>query len=177
MGFAVHRTPKVRNCNAPVIYKLMTQERVETMHRKRAKCIIIFSFRFDLSRLGQNQLWEKRFISNFWGAGQNPTLFYCDHSNETFLEVLFADFTGFLCFLPNNLWILPRVKVLKGQEMDIQHSLLPLLLLVVRTNISKEFITWPRGDTKFPFASVVYYINNKPFHSSNFLVWKARFIM
>ena len=102
-GFAVHRTPKVRKYNAPVIYKLMAQERVETMHHKRAKCIITFSFRFDLGRLGQNQLWKKRFISNFWGAGQNPTLFYCDHSNETFLEVLFADFTGFLCFTEQSL--------------------------------------------------------------------------
>ena len=56
-------------------------------------------------------------------------------------------------FLPDNLWILPRVKVSKGQAMDIQYSLLTLLLLVVRTNISKEIedIAWPRGDTKFLF--------------------------
>ena len=37
MYIAQHRKPKVRNYNAPVIYKLMTQERVETMHSKRTK--------------------------------------------------------------------------------------------------------------------------------------------
>ena len=53
MGIALHRKPKVRNYNAPVIYKLqMTQEPMETMHRKRNKYEIIFSFGFDLGRLG-----------------------------------------------------------------------------------------------------------------------------
>ena len=73
---------------------------METMHRKRNKYEIIFSFGFDLGRLGQNQLWKKRFISNFWGAGQNPTVFYCDHSKESLLKVLLAYFSGFLCFYP-----------------------------------------------------------------------------
>ena len=145
MGFAVHRTPKVRNCNAPVIYELLTQERVETIHRKWTKYIIIFSFGFDLGGLGQNQLWKKRLMSNFWGAGQNPTVFYCDHSKETFLEawlifLIFCAFTQKSLDFPqfSSLPILPRVKVSKRQAMDIQHSLLTSLLLVVRSNISKE---------------------------------------
>ena len=124
----------------------MTQERLETMHRKRNKYEIIFSFGFDLGRLGQNQLWKKRFISNFWGAGQNPTVFYCDHSKESLLKVLLAYFSGFLCFYPkildfpqfSSLPILPRVEVSKRQAMDIQHSLLTFLWLVVRSNISIE---------------------------------------
>ena len=145
MGVAVHRTPKVRKYNAPVIYKLMTQERVETVHRKRTKYIIAFSFGFDLGRLGQNQLWKKRFISNFWGAGQNPTVVYCDHSKATFLEawlifLVFLVFTQKSLDFPqfSSLPILPRIKMSKRQAMDIQHSLLTLLLLVVMSNISKE---------------------------------------
>ena len=57
-----------------------------------------------------------------------------------------ADFSDFLCFYPksldfpqfSSLPILPRVKMWKRQAMDIQHSLLTLLLLMVRSNISKE---------------------------------------
>ena len=89
---------------------------METMHRKRNKYEIIFSFGFDLGRLGQNQLWKKRFISNFWAAGQNPTVFYCDHSNETFLEVLFADFTGFLCFYRTIFGFCRELRCRKGKQ-------------------------------------------------------------
>ena len=89
---------------------------METMHRKRNKYEIIFSFGFDLGRLGQNQLWKKRFISNFWAAGQNPTVFYSDHSNETFLEVLFADFTGFLCFYRTIFGFCRELRCRKGKQ-------------------------------------------------------------
>ena len=89
---------------------------METMHRKSNKYEIIFSFGFDLGRLGQNQLWKKRFISNFWAAGQNPKVFYCDHSNETFLEVLFADFTGFLCFYRTIFGFCRELRCRKGNQ-------------------------------------------------------------
>jgi len=57
---------------------------------------------------------------------------------SVFLPIKSLDFPQF-----SSIPILPRVEVSKRQAMDIQHSLLTSLLLVVRSNISKEInILW-----------------------------------
>ena len=116
---------------------------METMHRKRNKYEIIFSFGFDLGRLGQNQLWKKLFISNFWAAGQNPTVFYCDHSNETFLEVLFADFTGFLCFYRTIFGFCRELRCRKGKQWIFSiHCWLCLCLWSGQISVKKSIYYW-----------------------------------
>lgn len=152
MGIALHRKPKVRKYDAPVIYKQLTQERVETMHRKCTKYILIFSFGFDhlLARLSQTR--SKSIMKK---SGSSPTFEALDKilrcatvtiQTKPYLKFFELILLVFWVFTQKSLDfaqfpslpILPRVKMSKRQAMDIQHSLLTLLLLVVRSNLSKE---------------------------------------
>ena len=86
------------------------------------------------SNLPKRRYWERQGKLNRSASAQRSRL------EAWLIFLVFCVFTQKSLVFPqfSSLPILPRVKMWKRQAMDIQHSPLTLLLLVVRTNISKE---------------------------------------